>query len=617
MSHVDRPLENIFRLAIVLVIATTVANAQELSGCRTCERAEFGAAPIGFLRDRLAVQNGPQDRENISSFKTRLIRERMLDERSFRIPGSNHEPQQMRTRREDLENLPALSGNVPASEHQSAPHATPLDNALKQQPRTLVEPVRKPAPIRSVHDNIERRYRDPRTIRLLNQLTKQSAQSLFVEVAQLIDARHIQPTSYSQRIDNALNHLMLALDTSAFHQATRLQADERDVEQLQDALAQMRQDLDVDDLPDAVSVLYRTQQLFGQAVRVQPGTVGLEFVHAELDTLDQFSMLIPPEKAGGPSMGMRESVVGIGIEVETHDLGMRVTKVLSGGPAADVSLKRGDIITAVDRQSVSGLELSQAIDYIPGPPGTPLKLTLLREGRHGAVTLVRRQITIHSVAARMEDHTNKVGYIQLEQFSDASVGELEEALMSLHSQGMASLILDLRGNPGGLLTAAISISDLFLPSGTIVSTKGRTTSDNTKEAAHYEHTWRMPLVVLIDRNSASASEILAAAIQENGRGIIVGERSYGKGTVQTLFPLQSAAAGLRLTTAKFYSPEGREMSGEGVTPDVKVHTLIGSDSDDDTALAKALRLSIDPKVIEMARRPVRSGEAPRVLRIMI
>ena len=124
-------------------------------------------------------------------------------------------------------------------------------------------------------------------------------------------------------------------------------------------------------------------------------------------------------------------------------------------------------------------------------------------------------------------------------------------------------------------------------------------------------------MVLIDRNSASASEILAAAIQENGRGIIVGERSYGKGTVQTLFPLQSAAAGLRLTTAKFYSPEGREMSGEGVTPDVKVHTLIGSDSDDDTALAKALRLSIDPKVIEMARRPVRSGEAPRVLRIMI
>ena len=177
------------------------------------------------------------------------------------------------------------------------------------------------------------------------------------------------------------------------------------------------------------------------------------------------------------------------------------------------------------------------------------------------------------------------------------------------------MILDLRGNPGGLLTAAISISDRFLPSGTIVSTKGRTAADNTKETAQYAQTWKVPLVVLIDRNSASASEILAAAIQENGRGVIVGERSYGKGTVQTLFPLQSAPAGLRLTTAKFYSPDGREMSGAGVTPDVKVSATVGNDATDDAAIAKALRLTADPKLMEMSRRFLRTGAAPQVFRI--
>ena len=177
------------------------------------------------------------------------------------------------------------------------------------------------------------------------------------------------------------------------------------------------------------------------------------------------------------------------------------------------------------------------------------------------------------------------------------------------------LFRSLRGNPGGLLTAAISISDRFLPAGTIVSTKGRTAADNTKETAQYAQTWKVPLVVLIDRNSASASEILAAAIQENGRGVIVGERSYGKGTVQTLFPLQSAPAGLRLTTAKFYSPDGREMSGAGVTPDVKVLSTIGNDATDDAAIAKALRLTADPKLMEMARRFIRTGAAPQVFRI--
>ena len=625
MTQAQRSFWNAFWLAMALVIAATVANAQEFGGNRSRQNSDFGESPNGVLSDRTVIRGDEADQTGVPSLRTRLIRERVLEESAFSEPASTRAPYQVRARRLEVEDLPPVPRDLVAT--QPARNVLPLrtrdvsprDLGSSQpkvsQPGRDVEPDRKPAPVPTAREKIERRYTDPRTVRLLNQLTAQSAQSLFVEVAQLIDARHIHPTTYAQRIDDAFAHLMLALDSSAFQQASRLQVDDRGMEQLQTALAQMRQRVAVSDLNDAVSVLNRVQQLFDQTVRVQPGTVGLEFVHAELDTLDQFSMLIPPEKAGGPNVGMKDSVVGIGVEVEAHAQGLKLLKVLPGGPASEVSLKRGDVLTGVDGHSIQGLELNQAVDYILGQPGTPLRLNLVRDGRRGDVTLVRRKIAIHSVVARMEDDKNKVGYLKLDQFGEASVRELDEGLMSLHKQGMESLILDLRGNPGGLLTAAISISDRFLPSGTIVSTKGRTAADNTKETAQYAQTWKVPMVVLIDRNSASASEILAAAIQENGRGVIVGERSYGKGTVQTLFPLQSAPAGLRLTTAKFYSPDGREMSGAGVTPDVKVSATVGNDATDDAAIARALRLTTDPKLMEMSRRFIRTGAVPQVFRI--
>jgi carboxyl-terminal processing protease len=169
---------------------------------------------------------------------------------------------------------------------------------------------------------------------------------------------------------------------------------------------------------------------------------------------------------------------------------------------------------------------------------------------------------------------------------------------------MQSLVIDLRGNPGGLLTTAIQLSDKFLPNGTIVSTRGRTNEDNTQEIAHREQTWKTPLVVIVDENSASASEIFAAAIQENGRGLIVGRRSYGKGTVQTHFPLQTITGNLKITTARFFSPRGRVMADAGVTPDIAVpktaddQTVVPLASDTD--VREALRAAQGQKVRELA-----------------
>ena len=590
------PSRTLFGLvALTLLSASNLVHAGDKP--RTGNQADFGPPPGNLPIGRLeATPAGP------ISLREQLLREGILDESTF--AASARPPQNSRPRQPQVEELPAPPRK-----------ASPADSGTGRKP--IVEEERQPHRQLTVAEKIQHRYSDPRVLRLLEKLTTQSATALYVEVALMIDSRHIKPSTYAQRIDSAFEHLDLALDTTSFQQATRMRADDQTVSRLKETLSQMRSRAAVKNLDDAVSTLNRVQELVNRQVTIQPGAVGLEFVHAELDTLDQFSSLIPPEKTGGPSVGLKDNIVGIGIEVEPHAEGLKVLKVLPGGPAAEVQMRRGDVLTAVDRQPLRGLELNQAVDHILGQPGTSMKLNLMRGGRQGDVTLVRRRIAVHAVASRMVDDSKKVGYIKLDTFSESSVKEMDDALMSLHNQGMKSLVLDLRGNPGGLLTAAISISDRFLPSGTIVSTKGRNAADNSREEANYGQTWKVPLVILIDRNSASASEILAAAIQENGRGIIVGERSYGKGTVQTLFPLQSAPAGLRLTTAKFYSPEGREMAGAGVTPDLKVDPTIGDDAENDAAIAAALKLATDQRLKDLSSRFIRTGEAPKIIRVTI
>jgi carboxyl-terminal processing protease len=171
---------------------------------------------------------------------------------------------------------------------------------------------------------------------------------------------------------------------------------------------------------------------------------------------------------------------------------------------------------------------------------------------------------------KIVDQASGVAYIRIPAFQKTTSRDLDVALWDLHGKGMRTLVLDLRGNPGGLLTAAVEVADKFLQQGNIVSTRGRSPQEDFNYQAHYGGTWRVPLVVLIDRDSASASEIFAAAIQDNNRGVIVGERSYGKGSVQGIFPLGYGGAGVRLTTALFYSPNGQKISKVGVTPKTTV-----------------------------------------------
>ena len=183
----------------------------------------------------------------------------------------------------------------------------------------------------------------------------------------------------------------------------------------------------------------------------------------------------------------------------------------------------------------------------------------------------REHVEVPSIEdAAIIDKDFGVAYLKLTSFQKTTMRDFETALWSLHRQGMRSLIMDLRGNPGGLLTTSVELADKFVEQGTIVSTRGRSAQEDYNYKAHKAGTWRVPLVVLIDENSASASEIFAGAIRDHRRGTIVGVKSYGKGSVQGIFPLNFGGAGIRLTTAKFFSPQGRPISKVGVQPDIVV-----------------------------------------------
>ncbi len=603
-------------LSLAAVVIATLwvtglpASAQSSRFSRYDADTEFGPSPDAYLGTSRGYQ--PNTHGNFGTASTR----KRTPELAPRIPWNDDVISRSSPRGrsfpvdESLEDLSAPWNT------RTVPRTRPIDLEDLPLPTRRTVPVTKPAEP-SLTEKVQQRYADPKVVRILQQLQGSSGEALYAEVSQYIDQRHIQPTSYQQRVEAALQHLMVAVETSSFQQALGIRPDTQTVRGLQRNLQAMASQVQAQNVNQAIGVMRQAGQMTSQALRVNPSSVSLAFIDGALSTLDKFSMFVAPEKSGETSAGLAENMVGIGVEIEAHPQGLKILKALAGGPAAAATLKRGDIITAVDGRSVAGLSLSGAVDLIAGPSGSPIKLDLRRDNMVGDVTLVRRPFEVHSVSeVRMEAST--VGYIKLDQFSQSSAKELDKALWSLHNQGMQSLILDLRGNPGGLLTTAIEISDRFLPGGTIVSTRGRTQNDNSRETAQKANTWRTPLVVLVDHNSASASEIFAAAIQENGRGLVVGETSYGKGTVQTLFPLRSVPSALRLTTAKFYSPDGREMAGAGVTPDIKVTGMTTGNDTNDAGLATAVKAATSAKVFDMAEQAARLGRsAMRVIRVAI
>lgn len=263
---------------------------------------------------------------------------------------------------------------------------------------------------------------------------------------------------------------------------------------------------------------------------------------------------------------------GLGIEVTMENSLVKVVSPIDDTPAAKAGLKAGDYITSIDGEQVMGLTLNEAVDKMRGKVGSKVKLTVRRGGEKPFdVTLKREEIKIQSVKSDLKN--DDVAYVRITSFSENTDKMIEKAIKEAKKKAKGNLkgvVLDVRNNPGGLLDQAVSISDLFLDKGEIVSTRSRNESDTVKYTAKKGDIVNgLPIVVLINEGSASASEIVAGALQDHHRAIILGEKSFGKGSVQTVIPLGKYGA-MRLTTARYYTPSGRSIQAKGIEPDVEV-----------------------------------------------
>jgi carboxyl-terminal processing protease len=264
---------------------------------------------------------------------------------------------------------------------------------------------------------------------------------------------------------------------------------------------------------------------------------------------------------------------GLGIEVTQENGFIKVISPIDDTPASKAGVKAGDIITALDGKTVQGLSLQDAVDQMRGLPNSKITLTIKREGidKPVEISMMREIIHIQVVKQRMEP--GDIGYIRLSQFTEQADAGIKAAMKTLKQQSggkMKAVILDLRNNPGGLLDQAVAVSGDFVNQGEIVSTRARHTEDAQRwDAKGADITGGLPLVVLINGGSASSSEIVAGALQDHHRAVLVGTRSFGKGSVQTVIPLPGNGA-MRLTTARYYTPSGRSIQGLGITPDVPV-----------------------------------------------
>ena len=295
-------------------------------------------------------------------------------------------------------------------------------------------------------------------------------------------------------------------------------------------------------------------------------------INGLLQSLDPYSSYMSPEILEEMQTETSGEFGGLGIEVSMEAGVVKVISPIDDTPASKAGLKAGDYIVKINDTQVQGKSLSEAVDLMRGPVGSSIELTVRRRGEKKALTfnITREIIEIQSVKSELLEEN--IGYIRLTSFNENSSDQIEKQIKKLKkNKNLNSFILDLRNNPGGLLNQAIRISDFFLENGEIVSTKSRKKSDNRKWFAKKgDITDGKTLLVLINYGSASASEIVAGALKDHKRAIVIGENSYGKGSVQSIIPLKNRGA-IRLTVAKYYLPSGKSISEVGVRPDIEVN----------------------------------------------
>ena len=300
-----------------------------------------------------------------------------------------------------------------------------------------------------------------------------------------------------------------------------------------------------------------------------------------VQSLDPHSSFMTKEEHQDLLIETKGSFSGVGIEISVRDNLLTVVSPIEGTPAHAAGIQAGDKIVKIDDKPASDMTLSDAVKHIRGKKGTKVKLTIIREAVDKPLEFMITRDVIPLKSVRHYLLTPDIGYVRISTFQSKTSKDLNAAMEKLETgRNLKGLILDLRNNPGGLLSQAIEVSDIFLDSGLIVSTKGRNPSQNMEVSAHKNKVERnYPIIVMVNGGSASASEIVAGALQDNKRALTLGTRTFGKGSVQTILPL-SDGSGLRLTTAKYYTPSGRSIQLSGIKPDIEVKFIPPTEKDE-------------------------------------
>jgi carboxyl-terminal processing protease len=423
-----------------------------------------------------------------------------------------------------------------------------------------------------LHCDVARRYADRSFRQGLAQLSYASALDAYAEVLLKIQAHYVDNPRWQDSVSSGTSALGVALSEPAFLETNGRPAHAQALKAFRDELGQLIASRPIETRNDARDAVIAAATLGQQRLGIAPSATVMEYLCGAASCLDPYSTYLTPDQLAEVYSQIEGNFVGLGVELKAQDGGLLIVRVIPNSPAQRGGLHEGDRIVAIDGQATRDLSSDKAANLLQGEPGSAVELVLDRRGAAARKAVIRRErVEVPSVDdARILDSARGLAYMKLPCFQKTTCRDVEDALWSLQREGMKSLIVDLRGNPGGLLVAAVEVADLFIERGVIVSTHGRNAYEDFVYSARESGTWRVPLVVLIDQDSASAAEIFAGAIRDHGRGTIVGQRSFGKGSVQGIFPLSAGNAGLRLTTAKFYSPSGRPFSGVGVEPHVAV-----------------------------------------------
>jgi carboxyl-terminal processing protease len=426
-----------------------------------------------------------------------------------------------------------------------------------------------------IHCDLSRRHCERAFRTQVVKLAETDARRLYAEVLGRIGSHHVEAPQFARLVSRGCLTMDVAIDDPTFVSLYAQHATPERRVLYRDQVARITAGRTITSPVEAETLAAWVARAGHATLGIPPAVTLMEMTAAAVGGLDEYSAFLTNGQLDDLYAQIEGNFVGLGVELKSAEDGLLVVHVIPASPAERAGIRAGDHLVAVGGRGLGGMNVDEAAQLLQGPEGSVVTLAVLRAPAPArAVTVRREHVEVPSIEnVRMLDPSTGVGYLKISSFQKTTAADLEAALRRLDVAGMRSLVVDLRGNPGGLLSSAVDVSDLFLERGLVVATRGRSPEEDFNYSASRPGTWRMPLVVVIDGESASSSEIFAGAMRDHGRATIVGTRSYGKGSIQGIFPLEVGGVGMRLTTAKFFSPKGLPYSRVGVEPDLQVQSV--------------------------------------------